>query len=141
MSQLLFINWNNKDLTGYSIIDEQHRGLIATINSLYYFIQQGWDLQSLKPTILMLEQYMVFHLKTEESILASINIPEETMEAIREYRETFLQELHDIVTDAIISDKPHELSKFLAKWWQGHKTEFHEKLQVYFDSCPSKLNQ
>lgn len=132
MSQILFIKWNNNDLIDYPIIDEQHRGLIATINSLYYFIQRGWDLKSLKPTILMLEHYVMFHLKTEESILREKGLSDELMKTISEYSEKFLGDLHKVVTDAIDHEEPSELSKYLAKWWNGHKLEFHEKLHEHF---------
>ena len=133
MTQILYINWNPDNKIGAPIIDEQHRGLIATINSLYYFIQKGWDLKNLKPTILMLEQYIVFHLKTEEGILVENGLPKDTLAAIHEYRTNFLTQLNNVVESAIDHHEPEELASFLAKWWLGHQTEFHEKLNQYFD--------
>ena len=132
MSQLLYINRIEANETGAPIIDEQHRGLIATVNSLYYFIQKGWGLSNLKPTLLMLEQYVVFHLKTEEGILVENDLPNETLNTIQEYRANFLSQLHDIVANAIHHNEPEELASFFAKWWLGHQTEFHEKLRPYF---------
>ncbi len=132
MSQLLFIKWDEDNIINYPIVDEQHRGLVATINSLYYFIQQGWEIKDLKPTILMLEQYVMFHLKTEQSILSSQGLSEDEIKPIQEYSSSFLHDLHNVVTDAIAHEEPQELSKYLAKWWQGHKVEFHDKLSKYF---------
>lgn len=132
MPILLFIKWDEQSEIGYSIIDEQHRGLVATINSLFYFLQQGWALVDLKPTILLLEQYIMFHLKTEESILLERGIPNKDLKVIQEYSKAFLSELHNVVTDAINHDEANGLTKYLAKWWLGHKTEFHDKLEQYF---------
>tara|TARA_R110002049_G_scaffold2743_5_gene21192 strand:+ start:84382 stop:84786 length:405 start_codon:yes stop_codon:yes gene_type:complete len=132
MSNILFIKWDENDLVNFPILDEQHRGLIAMINSLFYFMQKGWDLKSLKPTILMLEQYIIFHLKTEESILLERGIPENDLKIIQEYRKTFLADLNRIVNNAINNHEPNELAKYIAKWWTGHKTEFHNKLEQYF---------
>ncbi len=130
--QILFIKWEDRNLIHLPIVDEQHRGMVATINSLYYFILQGWDLNSLKPTVLMLEQYVKFHLKTEEMILKKQGISSEDMQTIHEYSENFLSQLHKEIDSAIETDEPETVAKFLARWWMGHKTEFHDKLQEYF---------
>ena len=129
--QNLFIKWDDGKLVGFTILDEQHRGLVATINSLYYFIQQGWDLVSLKPTLKMLEQYVAFHTKTEELILVQHGISEEDLKIIREYDVNFLSELHKEVETAITEEQPNNVVKFLARWWLSHKTEFHDKLAKY----------
>ena len=130
--QILFIKWDDRNLINLPIVDEQHRGMVATINSLYYFIQQGWDLNSLKPTVLMLEQYVKFHLKTEEMILKNHGLSSEDMQTVHEYTENFLSQLHKEVDSAIEEGEPENVAKFLARWWMGHKTEFHDKLQKYF---------
>lgn len=132
MKELLFVKWHDDDLVGSPIVNEQHRGLVATINSLYYFMQQGWDLESLRPTILMLEQYVMFHLKTEESILVANGMSEDAIAEIHKYGEEFLKDLHQVVADAINNEEPNELVKYLAKWWNGHKAEFHSKLRKEF---------
>jgi len=130
--QNLFIKWDNDKKVGYPIIDEQHRGLVATMNSLYYFIQQGWDITSLKPTLQILEQYVTFHLKTEEGILVEHGISEDTLKVIHEYGESFLKELHENINLSVSENEPQNVVKFLTKWWTGHKTEFHDKLEEYF---------
>ena len=132
MNQTLYINWIDDHDIDSPIINEQHRGLVATVNSLYYFIQKGWDLKNLKPTILMLEQYVVFHLRTEESILVENGLPKDILTSIQEYRSNFLTTLNEVTDSAIRHHEPEELASFLAKWWLGHKTEFHDKLEEYF---------
>ena len=131
MPNLLFIKWSEEDHFDHHIIDEQHRGLIATINSLYYFIQSGLSISDLRHTILMLEQYVIFHLKTEESILLDQGIPDKKLEVIKNYGEEFLRELKIVVTEAVAHKEPNELTSYLTKWWLGHKSEFHDKLVKY----------
>ena len=131
--QNLCIQWDGDNRVGYPILDEQHRGLIATINSLYYFIQQGWELESLKATILILEQYVKFHLKTEEMILMKRGLSEDELKAIHEYGESFLIDLHKNIELSISEDEPQNVVKFLVRWWKGHKVDFHDELKKYFE--------
>ena len=64
-NSMLYIVWNDINKLGIPIIDEQHRGIVATINSFHYFIQEGHGLEALKPTLNILEQYTCIHFKTE----------------------------------------------------------------------------
>lgn len=134
MASNLFVKWDDSGLVNHAIIDEQHRGLIAIINSIYFFIQEGWPISDLKPTILMLEQYVMFHLKTEQSILVSEGLPEEDMKIVQAYDAKFLAELHEQTANAIEEDEPNHLTLYLAKWWLGHKTDFHDQLADYFNN-------
>ncbi len=69
MQNILYIVWTEKNKVGIPIIDEQHRGIISTINSLHYFIQTGQGEQIIRPTLIMLEQYVDIHFKTEEALM------------------------------------------------------------------------
>ena len=57
IQQPLYIVWQDKFVQDEPIIDEQHRGAIAIINSLHYFIQQGYGLKDLMPTVNVLKSY------------------------------------------------------------------------------------
>lgn len=76
MMNVLYIVWKPHDDIGVPIIDEQNRAIVATINSLYYFIQEGWGLSALAPTLNIIKSYSSFHFKTEEGILAKAGYPE-----------------------------------------------------------------
>jgi len=41
MKNILYIVWSDNNELGIPIIDEQHRAIISTINSLHYFMQPG----------------------------------------------------------------------------------------------------
>ena len=130
---MLLLEWADQDLVHHPIIDEQHRGLVATINTLQYFIDEEWPLSSLGPTIEALGHHVNFHFKTEETILLKCGISEKDMELIKEYRSQFLKELRERVASAIFTGETQELTDFLVDWWVGHKSEFHDKLTKYFD--------
>ena len=131
---MLLIEWSDKDPVNHPVIDEQHRAIIATINTLQYFIDEDWPVSSLHPTIEALEHYVMFHFKTEETILLKQGMSSEGMKMVREYRSKFFQELREKVYNAIFHKKTQILTDFLVDWWAGHKSEFHDKLSQYFDT-------
>lgn len=130
---MLLIKWTHEDLVNHPILDEQHRGLVGIINTLQYFIDEQWPVSSLHPTIEALEQYVMFHFKTEETILLKNGMPKEGMDKVREYRSEFFQQLREHVNSAIFQAETQLLTDFLVDWWLGHQSEFHDKLQKYFD--------
>ena len=51
MNSPLYIVWNKKQTISVPILDDQHHAIVAAINSLYFFINQGWGLSALSPTL------------------------------------------------------------------------------------------
>ncbi|MEQ1529043.1 MAG: hemerythrin domain-containing protein [Methylococcales bacterium] len=125
MSHILFIVWQDDDAVGVPIIDEQHRGIIATINSLHYFIQEGHGLEGLKPTMDILKQYMKFHVVTEDGILKKHNYQDLDQHYLKNDR-LFVQ-FSAISQEAISYRDPMLLLKFLRHWWLDHIKEEHAK--------------
>lgn len=72
----LYIQWKKEDELGIPLIDEQHRAIVGTINSLFYFIQMGRGLAALRPTLNALDQYTKIHFDSEEALLKQIRYPE-----------------------------------------------------------------
>ncbi len=130
---MMLINWSDEDLVNYPILDEQHRGIISTINSLDYFIKQGWPISNLKPTIDIVINNVNFHFKTEETILIKKNAPAISLALTRDYRMQFLNELNQHIEDAENMAEPKKLTEYLVNWWCGHKSEYHDKLSNYLD--------
>jgi hemerythrin len=120
MEKPLYIVWSDQFEQGNAIIDEQHRGVLATINSLNYFLQQGASLKDLFPTIKMLVSYLMFHYKTEEGILKASEYPK-----MHEYKEKVNLRIADFqkaCEQAIKQDEPEIVLQFLGEWWQRHLT-------------------
>ena len=53
----LYIVWKDEFNLDIPILDEQHHAIVATINSLYFFIQEGWGLAALTPTLKIIKTY------------------------------------------------------------------------------------
>jgi hemerythrin len=114
----LFIVWNDSFVQNVPIVDEQHRGVLATLNSLHYFLQNGLPFEALRPTVDMLAKYVMFHLKTEEQILR-----EQDYFAIDAYTQSskeFGESLKKAYEEARNNNEPRLFLLFIQKWWQSH---------------------
>ncbi len=118
MKNNLYIVWSDTNEIGIPIIDEQHRGIISTINSLYYFIQSGHGPEIIKPTMIMLEQYTAVHFETEEALLAEVRylaLEEHILlhkGLVRKTKKLSINANRDKDSDMVL--------KFLKEWWLGH---------------------
>ena len=131
MTNTLYIVWSDRNKIGVSIIDEQHRVIVAVINSLHYFLQSGQGYEAIGPTLNMLEQYIEIHFQTEEAIMAEANCSdlEEHIEIHNELRE----KTRNIVSDANLGTDPDMVLKFLREWWLGHINKEDRKNFVCFN--------
>ncbi len=114
----LYINWTDKNNIGIKIIDEQHRGIISAINSLYYFIQTGHQEDIIKPTIVTLEQYIKIHFQTEEALMLEADYPD--VEQHIKLHKSWTKKSKVIFYEALNNQDPMLLLKFLKDWWMQH---------------------
>lgn len=124
----LYIVWNDSFVQGVPIIDEQHRGVLATLNSLHYFLQKGLPFEVLKPTVEMLAKYVIFHLKTEEQILNEQEYYD--IDGYIQGAKEFRVSLKKAYEDARIQKEPIIFSSFIKKWWQSHLI-LHEQITPF----------
>ncbi len=118
MQDVLYINWSDDNNLGIPIIDEQHRGIISTINSLYYFIQMGQGEEILESILIMLIQYTEIHFATEEGIIAKVNYP-----AFAEHKalhSTLIGKTKRLSLDINKGKDATNVLKFLRDWWLNH---------------------
>jgi len=124
----LYIVWQDSFIQDEGILDEQHHALLATINSLHYFLRQGQGLDVLMPTVKILFNYLRFHSKTEEGILRAAKYPR-LAEYIDESEE-MISDFKAICRDSLVHKEPDQVLLFLRQWWQKH-LESHEELALY----------
>ena len=131
MINSIYIAWDDARDTGIPIIDEQHRGINAAINTLYYFIQAGWALESLGPTLNVMRQYCGFHFKTEEMLLAELHYPglEDELRAHRRFFDAFNQ----VAIEARHFEDPGLFLRFIRDWWLAHLGEHHAEYRRYVE--------
>jgi hemerythrin-like metal-binding protein len=118
MYNSLYINWTEENNIGIKIIDEQHRGIISAINSLYYFIQIGHKKDIIQPTIITLEQYIKIHFYTEEALMKEAGYPD-IAEHVR-IHQSWIKESKIIFYEALNNQDTTRLLKFLKDWWMKH---------------------
>lgn len=75
MSSPLFIVWGPSNTLGIPIIDEQHRAIVSTINSFYFFVKHGSGPRMVAPVLGILEHYTAIHFKLEEELMRRAAYP------------------------------------------------------------------
>jgi hemerythrin len=121
MNHQVYIVWKHEYDLGIPIIDEQHRGIVTTINSLYYAMQNKYGESILKPAIEMVNEYTHIHFKTEESFLEKCGFPD--LEQHQELHEEIRIKLPRVGKESLWNRDAHQFMEFLKNWWLGHICE------------------
>jgi hemerythrin-like metal-binding protein len=114
----VLIVWSPDYELGIPIVDEQHRGIVSTINSLYYGMQnkQGEDL--LRPVISMINNYTRTHFEIEEDFLQKCKFP--GLKGHQGLHNELVKKLAKFETDSLLHKDPLEFLDFLKEWWIDH---------------------
>ena len=117
----VLIVWTPDNNLGIPIIDEQHRGIVSTINSLFYFMRNKRGLEAMNPTISMIEQYTKIHFLTEEALLERSAYP--GRENHLNLHQRLNEKMFSVSTVSKRTGNPEELLTFLKSWWMNHINE------------------
>ena len=118
MKNVLYIVWTERNNTGIAIIDEQHRSIVATINSLYYFLQEGHGPEISASTLVIIEQYAHIHFRTEERLMAEAGYP-----ALNEHilmHKNLVEKSKGLSYESRLENDPGIILKLLKEWWMSH---------------------
>ena len=114
----VFIVWKAGYDLGISIIDEQHRGVVTIINSLYYGIQNNYIEDMLVPIIDMIHDYTKIHFQIEEDFLEKCHFPD--LASHRALHDDLIAKLAVIGNKSMLNQDPGQFLEFLKKWWINH---------------------
>ncbi len=128
---VLYIVWKDVNGTGVPILDEQHRGIVSTINSFYYFYQEGHSSEALVPTIKMLEQYVAIHFKTEEELMRKVEYP--GLEEHIKLHKVLEEKTRSIAREIAGMEDAGMVLKFLRAWWLNHINIEDKKYAPYME--------
>jgi hemerythrin len=117
----LFIAWRPEYDLGIRVIDEQHRGIVSTINSLYYGMQTKHGESMLVPIADMVFDYTRIHFEVEEEFLKVLDYPNVNEHCL--LHDGLTCELSNIGRKSILHRDPHEFMDFLKRWWLEHICE------------------
>ena len=119
MMNVLYIIWSEQNTLGIPIIDEQHRGIVSTINSLYYLSKTTVDAkQFLEPILITLEQYTKIHFQTENQLMKEAEYPDLDKHLLLHgdlYKKTMQFSVETNKNLDLI-----EVLRFLKGWWLDH---------------------
>ena len=114
-----YIVWNDANLLGVSILDEQHRGIVSAINSFYYFVHNDKGKQVLASTLNILEQYTYIHFITEEALIKAAGYKD--FDKHVEMHARLFKQTKKIVRELSSDyDVSMEALAFLKEWWLLH---------------------
>jgi hemerythrin len=87
--------WDQNLLTGYKIIDEQHKKLFATLVNLLEASDQGLGEDEIYTTLDFLSEYTVMHFKTEENLQLEYGYPD--FSAHKKSHDEFKTTIYDLL--------------------------------------------
>ena len=114
----IFIVWKPEYNLGIPIIDEHHRGIVSTINSLHFGMQNNYVKDMLTPIIEMMYDYTRIHFQIEESFLELIDFPNAKIHQGL-HRDLSLR-LSTTGRHSLLDKDPSLFMDFLKNWWIQH---------------------
>ncbi|MDR0517393.1 MAG: hemerythrin family protein [Fibromonadaceae bacterium] len=114
----VFIVWSPEYNLGIPIIDEQHRGIVSTINSLHFGMQNNYGKNILSPIIEMMHDYTRIHFQIEESFLEKIDFP--NAKKHHELHRDLSYKLTSAGRSSLLDKDPYKFMDFLKSWWINH---------------------
>jgi hemerythrin len=129
---LPLIEWNEAFSVGVQKIDDQHRKFLSITNQLFDSMQGAQDREVVGSVLKELQQYVVYHFKTEESMMKMYNYP--NMNEHKLEHEGAIQKVNKFVLDyeRNLPSVDIELLKFLSDWIQNHILQVDRKYIPYF---------
>ena len=132
MNSHLYIIWKDSNNMGIPIIDEQHRGIVTTINSLHYFIQNGHGDEIIAPTLNILLEYTKIHFNAEEKLITEADYP--ALEKHKELHKKLVEKTKIIAVEVDIKNDPTMVLDFLKDWWLNHINVEDRKYVPYLEA-------
>ncbi|MDR1050192.1 MAG: hemerythrin family protein [Deltaproteobacteria bacterium] len=118
MKQNLLIVWNDINIVGIPIIDEQHRGIVSVINSLHFALNGPRAEDFLEPVTKMLRAYTIVHFDTETDILEAAEYPD--LENHRRQHEKLVSDTDRYALSSLKNEDSRIMISFLKDWWTTH---------------------
>ena len=136
------IVWKEAYQTGIDIIDEQHKELVATINSLYSSLTMSSKISALKPAAEMVVEYTKIHFSTEIEMMKKSAYPL-TREHHVQHEQLIINAGRTLQACLKEDGDPTDFLHFLKDWFLVHITRedkaYSAHLVEYFENHPDEL--
>ena len=114
----MFIIWKPEYNIGIPIIDEHHRGIVSTINSLYFAMQNNYVKNLLNPIHDMMKDYTRIHFEIEEMILENAGSPH--AQSHHGLHLELSSQLSRTGKNSLLDSDPYPFMDFMKQWWINH---------------------
>jgi hemerythrin-like metal-binding protein len=118
INQNVLIVWKPEYDLRIPIVDEHHRGIVSTINSLYVGMQHKHGKELLRPVSTMVYEYTLIHFQVEEDFQIKYGFPGHAHH--HELHSDLTQKLSQISNKSNWDQDPYEFLEFLKDWWINH---------------------
>lgn len=119
MPSNLYIVWSRRQHnTNIPIIDEQHRALVSTINSLFYLSRNQPAEKATLLTLGVLQEFAETHFLTEEMLMETTGYPQ--FEDHKEEHDSLRTRLKILFSQCRKTNNSDKLMSFLKMWWTDH---------------------
>ena len=125
----VLIPWKPEYELGIPIIDEQHRGLVAAINSLHCAVLNEFGEKMIEPVIGMTKEYTLVHFATEEFFLKKCGFPD--MEQHCEQHKGLMRSLFEVGQESVFNQDSDQMIRFLQEWLLNHILTEDQKYREY----------
>jgi hemerythrin-like metal-binding protein len=132
------ICWNSDYELGIAHIDAQHHQFIDNLNELYQAITEVPLLEKVMPIFGKIEDYTVYHFRTEEDFFKKVNYPQSAGHIAQhnEFKVKVAELKAKLQTDGI--GTCFELVDYLENWLVEHISHYDRLYAPYFDKTISK---
>ena len=128
------IAWRKAYETGIVALDEEHKGLIITINNLFEAVRDKQGKDVIDDILAMLTSYTQDHFEHEERLMAEYGFPGlEEHKAIHQQLRIDVQRLTDEATTGT-EELAVSLLKFLRVWVLEHIVDVDKKYGDFLES-------
>jgi hemerythrin len=117
---LPIIEWNRAFSVGVQKIDEQHMKLFSITNMLFDSMQGAQDREVIGSVLKELQQYVIYHFKTEESLMKMYHYPDLNKHISEHQEATHKSHMFMVEYERGGQNIDIELLKFLSDLIQNH---------------------
>jgi hemerythrin len=127
------IEWSNKYSVGVSVMDEEHKGLIDTINKVIAARQRNYSQEEVEEILSELVKYAKEHFKNEEAYMSKFEYPDYLLH----YNEHLNFSLHMIIYNNQVINGEYkimdEVYNYLQEWLVHHIQKTDKKYTKCFN--------
>lgn len=126
------IMWGEDFSVGVRDLDEQHKRIVAVVNTLIGMIDTKVESEVISDTLTKMTQYASDHFKAEEQYMLDYGYPEYLSQ--KKQHQEFKKKTVDFCVGTMVhkATVPAEIFMYLKSWWTNHILQEDMKYKEFF---------